>query len=425
MLQAYSTTNVGTTNTNGVAATNPTQQADSSAPSSKKKTTTIAVPVVIGVLVLVPLAVYLVRRQVRINRKRRLARHFSFSAQDDDGDFTRPIEPLRLPRRTRTQFGFGKDANEKEGTVLTDILSAVKRLSRRVSTDSNGSPRLSMRRTSRLNEKTMKWEEIDFGLGQVDLTRNTSRASSFSTGHHRSNIAGVASTCSGDPFSDEGGVLVSVQGSSPRVGTPINDGQAHLLPPLQPVSPLSTTHFQPSQEDGLDWNMLAQELSLKPAFRSIDPHSTLRSHAHPESLSPRASSPTMSRVTFPSGRRVSETLPFGLGNPHLARLNGSPRAVSSPLTGRSLIEQRRGSAPVSRPLPVTPSSSGNSSPSPRVVSYDATVRRGSNPMPIPEPAPEPAMAMPEASPSGGDTPNRLRVVNFTDSDGDGASGVAI
>ncbi|ORX37809.1 hypothetical protein BD324DRAFT_680689 [Kockovaella imperatae] len=432
MLDQYTVNNSSNSTNVGVAATSPTEtKSDMSAPSSEKTTTTIVVPVVVGILLIVPVLLFFIRRQVRINRKRRMAKHFSFSAQDDDGDFTRPVQPVRL-RRTDTQFSFGRDANEKEGNAFTDIVSAVKRIARRNRSDSTSSNAPgaggSMRKTSRLNEKSMKWEEIDFGLGKVDQNRSAppSRNPSISTGptQRPPSSAGVASTCSShNPFSDDGEILVPVgTDSSPRVGTPTDDGQAHLVPGLEldpgsmtPTQPVD--NFHPSQTDGLDWNMLAQELQIRPAFRSIDPSSTLRSHAHTETLSPRTpTSPSINRVVLQPGhgRRVSETLPLNVHNPHLTRLSGSPRAVSSPLGGRTLVDMgRRGSAPSINIRPVTPSSPGSSgtvTPTNRVVSYDSTMRRASNPMVIP------VSGFDNPSISGRETPSRLRVMNYSDSD---------
>lgn len=455
MLGAYAgtsnTVTTGTSATNGVAATN-----NSSAPS-KKGITTIVVPVIIGLLLALPVIIYFIRRRVRIARKRRLARHFSFSSQEDNGGFSSSLEQFRASRKTKTLFSFGRDANEKDSSLITDIgsglVSILKRYSGAASSvDGASSRRDRSSKGSKMSEKAMNWEEIDFGLGQVDERRvsATSRRSSFSAPAQSPRTATktleplpfampVASTAPGyDPsalFSSShenmvGPLVVTVNDAFPRVGTPRHDGQMPLVPELAVIPPraaaqaLSTAYPtmapSPAQADGLDWSMLQQELDAKPVFRSISATSTLRSHAHPRSSSP-TSARTVTPPSLPSlefqrdasqtssitlvnpktGRRVSDSLPF----------SQSPRSVSQPLAGRQLAGNlgRRGSAPFVGNI--SPFSSGSVTPTGRrasTASVDPVMRRTSNRSVIVTPG-SPMLGSKRES-----TQSRLRVVNVTD-----------
>jgi hypothetical protein len=350
MLSAY--TPPVDTNTGAIATNNNLK--DSS--DEKKKITSITVPVIIATLILLPLAIWFIRRKLRINKKRRMARHFSFSESEDNGDFNRSLaqrsagSPDNNNRMTFTQYGFGREANEKEGNVLTDLIGHIKRLSkRRSSTDSDdefiGGPmqteremvQVGPRTTTRLNEKTMKWEEIDFGLGRLD-ERAQGASARNSTSLSREDLArpGVASTMV-DPFADGSAVegdLIDV-GSVDSCATPLNDGHPALTVNIHPPTAPSTLRLSQhtfgsvntspdsspeqkrfssasasrdpfkSQEDGLDWSVLAQEMLDKPAFRSISTTSTLRSHSHPNAM-PQAST----AVAPASMDRAGSPLPY-------------------------------------------------------------------------------------------------------------------
>jgi len=282
MLEASSATFTdNTTKTNTSTGIATPQGSDNGI--SAKKTTSIVVPTVIAALILIPLAIYFIRRKLRMDKKRRMARHFSFSSQEDEGDFRGAINQYHSPgRKTKTQFGFGKDANEREGNMFSDMIGAFRRMSRRSSigsVDMTGPKEMQQvknGRVSRLDERTMNWEEIDFGLGRLDANRQSSAPAPPLP-------AGTAA----DPFADPAPLIRFDSNSD--VGTPLNDGQhplipeLNVLPPTVPPTPaggMLEPSFMPSGTDGLDWNMLAQEMQVRPAFRSISPTSTLRSHAH-------------------------------------------------------------------------------------------------------------------------------------------------
>lgn len=476
------------------SSTSPTANIAAAEPDSgdKKKVTSIVVPVIIAMLILVPLAIWFVRRRVRLAKKRRMARHFSFSSQEDEGDFRTAIDSFHSPsRRTRTQYGFGQDANEKDGNIFTDLAGVFKRLSaRRTSTESSESSISageremiqvdSPPRVRRLDEKAVRWENIDFGLGKLD-----ERAQGESKG------LGVASTL--DPFADPAPLIRfdSADSESPRMGTPLHDGQQPLVPelnvfpPSAPATPAALgPAFQPSSSDGLDWSMLAKEMQMKPAFRSISPTSTLRSHSHaqvspitspiysvspmPRSVSPSPVSPMPRSVSpspvspvragaldtdgaydgyapapgnarplpaFPQSSGPIPRLPsldfqrqtVSLVDPSLRRASDTPlpytpRTVSQPLAGRQLAgNNRRGS------MPYSPSSSGSATPTARSpqLGVQTQVRRASNPAVIPLPRSPRSPGSPGTFGQNGSVNgkekrdsgmSRLRVMNMTEDD---------
>ena len=445
MLQPYTAPSDNTTNTVTGVADKASSRGD-----DKKKVTSIVVPVLIGALILIPLAIFFIRRKVRRDKKRREARHFAF---EDEGDF-RSTTSLPAGRVTRTQYGFGTDANEREGNLFSDAMGALKRMStRRRSIDSNSTTgeremeQVKDGRVSRLDERTMRWEEIDFGLGQVDEKNRDSRQGSVA------GAPGVASTATADPFAGPAPLIrFDSIDSSDHVGTPLNDGQQPLIPsvtvqpptvPPTPASGVTTSGqtFNPSAADGLDWNLLAQEMQVRPAFRSISPTSTLRSHAHPD-----APSIVPARSTSPAATAEDDSLPYlrsttptpyapslapgrlppapiqssstGARPPRLPSLEfqrhvtfdpaqplpqarrasdvpatAHPRAVSQPISSRHLAggPARRGSAPMTNAAPAlaSPNSSGSATPtqrSPRALPstpQQTPTRRASNPVSTP------------------------------------------
>ncbi len=410
MLSAYtgtstsdSTSNTATTGNPGVVATN-----DSSAPPTKK-VTTIGVPVIVGVLLALPVIIYFIRRRIRIAKKRRMARHFSFSSQEDGGDFANPLEQHRT---TATQYSFGRDANEHDGNFITDIgnglVSILKRYSRS-STESTRRDRSS--KGSKVSEKAMNWEEIDFGLGKLDERRSSSRHSSFSapsispTQRRTPDFAmPIASTApayeprlSFSSSQENGPLIVSIN----DVGTPRSDGQVPLVPslvlmPSTPIQELNliypttapTLASAPTQAESLDWSMLQQELESKPVFRSISSTSTLRSHAHPT-----APTGTVSLVNPKTGRRSLEALPFE-----------SSRRASQPFSGRQLTGNYGGRGSSTFPQH-SPGSSGSSTPTGRPAAAAPAVRRTSTPLDVP-------VSSQGARREG--VQSKLRVVNVSD-----------
>ncbi|KAL1406571.1 hypothetical protein Q8F55_008277 [Vanrija albida] len=270
--------------------------------SSKKTVTAAVVPTVILLVILIPLVVYFTRRYIRNNRKRRHANHFSFEAQEDNGDFSRPVA-------SRDVYPFGA-YNDKDEGFLSNVKSRVTGLFRRNSA-SSGRPHgigddgtitereMSPINPDQLNEKG-NWEEVDFGLGRIDeerreatytdlpQRRKTPRASlpqrnSFSSeGEHIGTVPFPMPIASTYSYADDlqnapTGQLIDID-HSPRVGSPKGDGQVLLMSPTL-EEPESST-LAAAGADAADWNMLEKSLTDKPAFRSISPTATLRSHAH-------------------------------------------------------------------------------------------------------------------------------------------------
>lgn len=499
----------------------------------------IVVPLLLFAIIGLPILVYLVRRRMRLIKKRRMAEHFSFSSQengaggDDNDNFTsRFFGPGR--RTTNAQYPFGRDANEKEGTFLTDLGNRARGLLKRYSTRSSTHSSLASRNLDRdandinnlggytekellpmratMNPKTANWEEIDFGLGRLDESRRASAVDAYESTAMvpMSNdvpLIRLDSHDSDDDEDDDDKPLAQVrQKRLSSYGSPKHDGQIPLVnipslviqPPSNPSTPGSThTPLNPSplqasnpfadpmptvheyespqtvaqtqaQSNELDWSALQKELDNKPAFRSISPNSTLRSHSHqqqyqqPQStpnygqgqsqgrniINPNtrlpipAQIPTLPSTASPLARASSESRPRSATPPQLPPLDVyepfgrtitlvSPKVVSaaSP-TSKRLSEtlpfsNRRGSLPsvdaiasASIGMTRSTSSSGSITPtagSPR-VRYDPTLRRSSNPVSVP--VPSSAVQSPTLGSNGqrASTLSKLRVMNPSSDD---------
>lgn len=490
MLQAYVAPATDSTSTGGGSTAPNTGMG-----SSSSRLASIVAPVVILSVIAIPLIVFFIRRKMRIEKKRRMARHFSFSSQEDGGDFP-PLTGGNTARFNQYPFS-GPDGNEKENTSLlsgltsnvtglaTNVSGFVDRLRGRSKDYPEMREKGQGKKGGKFNEKSMKWEEIDFGLGEVDSRRGSanvgfipsSRRSSFSaTGSPPETARYIDAMPMSVPLPMASGIayngqtfnlvsanmpqelLVTITSDdSPRVGTPQWDGQQPLipslvvLPPTVPPTPASLGEYIPDQiqppstpprnpmvvpDEGLDWNMLQQDLDSRPAFRSISPNSPLRSHQQshqpassptpprintqfradpfsdrhvasppttqqrsaspispvpalpyldfqqsqsPISAAPRPQSPAGSFIVNPkTGRRTSTEAPM---TPPGLTLGQSPRSVSSPMGTRQLVGNydRRGSAPTFYTAPSSPASPSPASPAP-VIHTAQMGRRGSGPV---------------------------------------------
>lgn len=447
------TSAVISTSTGKVAAAS----SDSSAPSPKT-IASIVVPILVVLLLCSPIIVYLIRRRIRVIRKRRMARHFSFSSQEDAGDFRGPLAQYK-GRRRAPKTAFGQDANELDSTFIQNLTNSITGLWKK--SDSSASAPGSAEHGREMAEVAGKasraaggaekvhWEEIDFGLGKVDESRRSSFSATSSPPNGELggplSAAGIPAAQGYDPSllynsSIEGTtppLIVTIDHSSPRMGSPANDGQGPLipslviLPPTQPPTPavespeelansypvMSPTAMTGDEDE---WSSLSQNLVQNPVFRSISTTSSLRSFSHPAPAPPpvvlpsppayahqlpplefqRVPSPvpTIRLVKQDSGRRASETLPY------------TPRSVSQP-HNRSLYGStglgRRDSAPLAGQPRDSPSSSGSSTPTARRSSYAHAYdgmtyntpydRRVSNP----SPSVAPSAGLPEAPLSPG------------------------
>ncbi|BEI84028.1 hypothetical protein CcaverHIS002_0406320 [Cutaneotrichosporon cavernicola] len=290
------------------------------APSTKKtNTAAIAAPVVILTVILLPLAMWLWRRHQRNKRKRRLASHFSFSTQEDNGHFN--------------NFNGGRTGNAyPSSSWSSNMRSAIERVFRRGSGAGVGDDGTIASRelvqvspselVSSQNEKN--WEEIDFGLGRVDqdrreatytnlprrgTPRSLSRRDSFQ--HPGSPevepYMPVAST-----MYDDDAQLIHLD-DSPRLGSPRSDGQ-HRLSPDHEQSPfrdrdsgMSDAAADAATVD--DWNALARSMESRPAFRPLSPSATLGSHQHsPEMYTPVSAAPSLPPMEFPSSPMIHGTM---------------------------------------------------------------------------------------------------------------------
>jgi hypothetical protein len=282
----------------------------------------IVIPLLLLTIIGLPIIVYLVRRRLRLIKKRKMAEHFSFSSQVDDNDNGGFFGRRRASGRvTNAQYPFGRDANEKKGTFMTDLGNKARGLLKRYSTRSTvssvgnrsvdedahevpmgGYSDKEMRPMSTLNPRSANWEEIDFGLGRLDESRRASALDPYEPTAMIDNDLPLINISS--PELDQ-----SQQNRLTNYGSPMEGGQGPLIPSLivQPPSnpstpgsqhvpvhpspsqaanpfadPMPTVHeYAPpttSQDD--DWSMLQNQLASKPAFRSISATSTLRSHQH-------------------------------------------------------------------------------------------------------------------------------------------------
>ncbi|WWC92728.1 uncharacterized protein L201_007687 [Kwoniella dendrophila CBS 6074] len=375
MLEPYTSTSTGSTGNNVTTAKDKSTN-DNNGGSSSKKIASITVPVIIIALILSPLIVYLIRRRMRLIKKRRMARHFSFSSQEDEGAFgfgnaTKGIFS-RITNKKRTQannqypFINGKDGNEVQGNFFTNRLS---RMVSRISNNSFGSndenedaipyvpPREMVAVTNsrsvtfgnnsnngnytdkenNSNNRQMNWEEIDFGLGKLDESKQQTGSPFNDDVNHTLSV----NNNSVSPFGDHAVIATSTfdfpiaapqttnnnglenQGYTsemlysdngilpPSVGrlgsSNIATHQEPLIPSLfvQPATVPSTPNgnngnlsvnypamipstssaiggSKPNDNNKIDqsWDNLAKELETKPAFRSISPTAQLKSHSH-------------------------------------------------------------------------------------------------------------------------------------------------
>lgn len=460
----------------------------------------IVVPLLLLAIIGCPILVYLVRRRMRLIKKRRMAEHFSFSSQEDSanqGQSGFASRFLGIGRRgsenrrvTNAQYPFGRDANEKEGTFLSDLGTRARGLLRRYSTRSSTNSSLASRNMDRdateihngnraglgysekemrpvsamtMNPRTAKWEEIDFGLGRVDESRRASDA------YEPSAMAAPSARPLinlNDDDDDQPLAKVRQQQRLSSFGSPQHDGQMPLIPslvvqppsnPSTPGSINSTLHPSPLQASNpfadpmptvheytahaatessapaqdQDWSALQKTLHDKPAFRSISPTSTLRSHQHQHQPQPQRNisqprTPVPAFTPTPSSPRQQQqqqqqrsATPPQLPPLEIHEPFGRTITLVNPKTGRRVSETlpltgRRGSLPGGSPVMRSPSSSASTTPR---ASFDATLRRSSNPVPV-------AQAKQPQSPTAGSgngqrrasAMSKLRIMNATSDD---------
>ena len=417
----------------------------------------IVVPVVLGVLLLIPISILFIRRHVRAIRKRRLAQYFSFEDQEDSGAFLRPFALLG-GRRTKTQYSFGQDANEKEGSIISEAAQGLVSILKRYSTGSKEEKRSS--KGSKLNEKEKKWEEIDFGLGKLDEQGRVSRNSSFSaTGSPRepgqSQLLAfpvpVTGTSTYEP--SPASTLPSIHSEKPT-GSPMDDGQHPLVPSLvvmpatphvssplasypalNPVPATAPRFIDPinAHTAALDWAALQAEMNARPAFRSISPSASIRSQANEapkratsinrkpvpylKSAAPVVAAdtpPVLPPLPFESS---PTTIPLVTVNPKTGRRTSeaSFRSVSQPqpMSTRQLVGSttRRGSIPSANPID-------------RPAAFDANARRGSLPSVDGRRTSSGSLNTRRGSGASVASASRLRVVNIAPED-EGEPGQAL
>ncbi|WWC73797.1 uncharacterized protein I206_107769 [Kwoniella pini CBS 10737] len=338
MLTAYESSSGSTTSTGTGGVTTAKDASTESGGISSKKIASITVPVIIIALLLSPLIIYLIRRRMRLIKKRRMARHFSFSSQEDEGFFSGPSNGLfskylssnKKDNTAQPTFPFNgnaRDGNEQDGNFLSRM---VTRLSSRSNSEEDHDdipyhphpPREMIAVTNKSvtfqdspkgkgNDKQMNWEEIDFGLGKLDESKQIPSSQNDNSlinvspfGDHAAAPTvdfPIANPQGGQGYTDE--MLYSDSAISPpalgRLSAPTSN-QEPLIPSLfvQPatvpstpaadnlitnypaLTPASSSAVGGSTPVGGEWDNLAKELESKPAFRSISPTAQLRSHSH-------------------------------------------------------------------------------------------------------------------------------------------------
>lgn len=286
MLEAYSGSSTNANDTaNGVTAADT----NTSSGMSSKKLASIIAPILVVALLLSPLIVYLIRRRVRVIKKRRMAQHFSFSSQEDSGafNFRTPFNQYLAKRRSQGQFPWGGDSNEREGNLFSGVTGTLGRVVSRLSNRSSDSGHEDAREIGeegqrqmaqvgqrlRINlddPQPMNWEEIDFGLGKLDESKghdasyNASSGALVQQGQNSTSSAGEGYTAD--------------QLYAPEEVPNEDEITPNALVTAYPVMEPSPA-YTPQQAG--DWTKLQQNLTQKPAFRSISPTAQLRSHSHP------------------------------------------------------------------------------------------------------------------------------------------------
>ncbi|KAI9639047.1 uncharacterized protein MKK02DRAFT_21711 [Dioszegia hungarica] len=473
MLQAYVTPSTESTSTGGGSV-----PVNASMGTSSSRLASIVAPVVILSVIGIPILVFFIRRKMRIAKKRRMARHFSFSSQEDGGDFHSPLNGSGRSQSRTQHYPFGPDSalDEKEDASLlsdfkSNMVGLVGRFRRRSSHDEMRHITAGKGKKGKYNEKSMKWEEIDFGLGEVDSRRGSTPQTGFQPSSRRSSFSATGSP-------PEARYVDSVPMPGDSMPEPVYPIMNPSTPPHRPVSPSAA----PPVDEGLDWNMLQQDLDNRPAFRSISPTSPLRSHqtshqapstpprintqfvaggnpfadrhaqVHFEPQGRRSSSPVSPAPALPyldfqtqqsptsagtggggarpsspssitsinpkTGRRTSYEVPVTPPRELQMQAQQSPRSVSSPIGhgARQLAGNfdRRGSAPTFYTAPSSPASptpaSASASPATR---YEPGTRRGSIPY-----INQMGSPMIRTGSSGGERRgSQLRVCNVTEEDG--------
>ncbi|OXG41526.1 hypothetical protein C359_02932 [Cryptococcus neoformans Bt120] len=465
MLEASSGSSTNTSSTaNGVTAAD----AKSSSGMSSKKLASIIVPILVVALLLSPLLVYLIRRRVRVIKKRRMAQHFSFSSQEDSGafNFRTPFNQYLAKRRSEGQFPIGDDSNEREGNFVSGVTGTLGRMVSRLSNRSSDSGHEDAREIGeterqmaqvgqrvRINlddAQPMNWEEIDFGLGKLDESKGHDSSYNASSRALVQDGQNPVSSAAEGYTDDQLYALEEVPSEAANVHAQITPNALVTAYPVMEPSPAYTPH------QAGDWTKLQEDLTQKPAFRSISPTAQLRSHSHPAraAISPfadpvpasetlainRSSSLTRTvsqapsiapsippfefqRVESPGGTitlvnpqnaaQTQEVLPFASAKD----AHGTHRSVSQPIS-RQLIDgrlARRGSAPSSSGSH-SGSESGEAQPTKtlshakgRAVSanHAPQVRRSSS-----------SSAGTVKYPSASRRKTQLRVVNLTESEED-------
>lgn len=337
-------------------------------------------PTLIIGLVLLGLFVWLARRQVKVVRRRRLARHFEIdNTHDEEGNTTSSniFDPVSkfLVKRGWTQSSsfaglprpFGgvriPDSDETETRAgpgwHPSLIGVFSKFAGRG--ESQARPAQEMRQVDGRRASRTQWEEIDFGLGRVDEQRRSSVGPSRPETPRRSedqpsrqilarefnkNRSRVSFPPDNGPIDSEYlPSLVVVPPSNPS--TPYGENRLEDPFASYPVmAPSSRTHgtIAEQPEAGAEWDQLEREIETAQPFRRSGTISSTNSSVSATSKEveplPRMSFEEKPATDFSHGL---SSYGIGLGQP-ITRRASSNDGTGNAFAGRS----------VSSPSPQTP-----------------------------------------------------------------------
>lgn len=378
-----------TTNNNSSVGSSVNNDDDDDAGLLKK-----ILPATLIGIILLGLLVWFGRRQVKVVRRRRMARHFEIeNTHDEEGNQRRgsffPANPLALFmekrgwNRSSSSFTSGTDANgqlpkpfggvripdgddgdeveTREATGWQSRLTGlVGKFTGRANTQAPSNSEGSMRQMAGQGVTRTQWEEIDFGLGRIDEQRRGSsalsrpatpgrgsddRARQMSLHDFNKNRSRVSMSPTSELIDPKGSApfLVVVPPTVPSTPADLPGQQEDPFASYPVLSPspriLDNIAEQSNSGANAEWDQLEREVETTQPFKRSGTISSTRSSGSTESAP--ESLPRMSFEEQQASSGFSHSLSsygIGLGQP------GAGRTVSQQFNGRS----------VSTPTPETP-----------------------------------------------------------------------
>jgi hypothetical protein len=385
-----------TTNNNSNVGSSVNQAADNDDEADAGLLKKILPPTLIGIILL-GLLVWFGRRQVKVVRRRRMARHFEIeTTHDEEGNQRRrgsflPVNPLALFmekrgwNRSSSSFTSGTDANgqlpkpfggvripdgddgdEVETRQATGWQSRFTGLvgkftGRGGNTLAPSNSEGSMRQVAGQRVTRTQWEEIDFGLGRIDEQRRGSsalsrpatpgrasedRARQMSLHDFNKNRSRVSMSPTSDLIDPKGSAapfLVVVPPTVPSTPADLPGQQEDPFASYPVLSPspriLDNIVEQSNSGANAEWDELEREVETTQPFKRSGTVSSTRSSGSTESAP--ESLPRMSFEEQQASSGFSHSLSsYGIG-------------LGQPSAGRMISQQTNGRS-VSTPTPETP-----------------------------------------------------------------------